>query len=80
MGNSFVLLDVSMETSGRQFHSHTKSCFPVRNSHLLKGKMGRGWKRKEVYCVPAEPVFCSLRLHVSFSDVLVAVFVVHVTV
>ena len=43
MGNSFVLFDVTMEISPRQFHrggnrSHTKGCFPVGNSHLFMGK------------------------------------------
>jgi len=42
MGNSFVLLDVSMEME--QFHlgeiGHTqKRCFPMGNSHLSLGKI-----------------------------------------
>ena len=46
MGNSFVLFDVSMEISRRQFHfgqiGHTqKKCFPAGKSHLPKGKMAR---------------------------------------
>ena len=43
MGNYFVLFDVTMEISPRQFHpagnrSYTKVCFPVGNSHLFMGK------------------------------------------